>query len=44
MPERVRSAQNISRMCMVCGVDNRRGCTPRFYELDPVSFRRVHSA
>lgn len=34
MPERVRSAQNISRMCMVCGVENPAGLHARFYELD----------
>lgn len=34
MTERVRSAQNISRMCMVCGVENSAGLHARFYELD----------
>jgi uncharacterized protein (TIGR00369 family) len=31
---RVRSAQNVSRMCLVCGVDNVAGLGARFYELD----------
>jgi len=31
---RVRSAQNASRMCIVCGVDNPVGLGARFYELD----------
>jgi uncharacterized protein (TIGR00369 family) len=30
----VRSAQNVSRMCMVCGVDNTAGLGARFFELD----------
>jgi len=30
----VRGAQNISRMCMVCGVDNEAGLKSRFLELD----------
>jgi acyl-coenzyme A thioesterase PaaI-like protein len=32
---RVVAAQNISRMCLVCGVDNVAGLHARFYELAP---------
>lgn len=31
---RVKSAQNVSRMCLVCGVDNPVGLSARFFELD----------
>lgn len=34
MPERIRAAQNVSRMCMVCGVENSAGLHARFYELE----------
>jgi acyl-coenzyme A thioesterase PaaI-like protein len=34
-PRRVDGAQNISRMCLVCGVDNPFGLRARFYELAP---------
>lgn len=34
MAERVRRAQNISRMCMVCGTDNPAGLQAHFYELE----------
>jgi uncharacterized protein (TIGR00369 family) len=34
MDHRVLAAQNISRMCMVCGTDNPAGLHARFYELD----------
>jgi len=34
MPHTVRNAQNISRMCMVCGTENTAGLHARFYELD----------
>jgi uncharacterized protein (TIGR00369 family) len=31
---RVRSAQNVSRMCMVCGTENSAGLHARFFELE----------
>jgi uncharacterized protein (TIGR00369 family) len=31
---RVIAAQNVSRMCMVCGTENRSGLKARFYQLD----------
>jgi acyl-coenzyme A thioesterase PaaI-like protein len=31
---RVRAAQNVSRMCLVCGTDNVAGLKARFYELE----------
>ena len=34
MTTRVVSAQNVSRMCLVCGVDNRFGLGARFLELE----------
>lgn len=34
MEHSVRGAQNISRMCMVCGVDNQAGLHSRFFELE----------
>ena len=34
MPLRVLAAQNVSRMCMVCGVENAAGLHARFFELD----------
>lgn len=34
MAPRVVSAQNISRMCMVCGTENTSGLHARFFELD----------
>ncbi len=34
MTPRVRRAQNVSRMCLVCGVENVSGLHARFYELD----------
>lgn len=34
MEHRVRAAQNISRMCMVCGAENDAGLKARFLELD----------
>lgn len=34
MSERILAAQNISRMCMVCGVENSTGLHARFYELE----------
>ncbi|MBN2248528.1 MAG: PaaI family thioesterase [Coriobacteriia bacterium] len=34
MAPEVRGAQNISRMCMVCGTENTAGLHARFYELD----------
>jgi acyl-coenzyme A thioesterase PaaI-like protein len=33
MKRRVLAAQNISRMCLVCGTENRCGLKARFYEL-----------
>jgi len=30
----IRSAQNVSRMCLVCGVDNETGLKARFFVLD----------
>lgn len=33
MPKSVKRAQNISRMCMVCGLENAAGLHARFYEL-----------
>lgn len=32
---RTLAAQNISRMCLVCGAENAAGLQARFYELDP---------
>ncbi len=34
MKHRVASAQNVSRMCMVCGVENTSSLGARFFELD----------
>ena len=34
MADRVIAAQNISRMCMVCGTDNEAGLHARFFELE----------
>ena len=34
MKRKVLAAQNISRMCLVCGTENRAGLRARFYELD----------
>jgi acyl-coenzyme A thioesterase PaaI-like protein len=34
MKRQVLAAQNISRMCLVCGSENRAGLKARFYELD----------
>ena len=34
MERKVRAAQNVSRMCMVCGRDNPTSLKARFYELD----------
>lgn len=34
MAPSVRSAQNVSRMCMVCGIENAAGLHARFFELD----------
>ncbi len=34
MAPEVRAAQNISRMCMVCGTENAAGLHARFFELD----------
>jgi acyl-coenzyme A thioesterase PaaI-like protein len=34
MKRKVLAAQNISRMCLVCGTQNRAGLKARFYELD----------
>jgi acyl-coenzyme A thioesterase PaaI-like protein len=34
MKRRVLAAQNISRMCLVCGTDNEAGLHGRFYQLD----------
>jgi uncharacterized protein (TIGR00369 family) len=34
MSRNVRAAQNVSRMCLVCGVENRAGFKARFLELD----------
>lgn len=35
MPKRkVRGAQNVSRMCLVCGVDNPAGLSARFFEVE----------
>jgi uncharacterized protein (TIGR00369 family) len=34
MPRKVLGVQNVSRMCLVCGVDNVSGLGARFYELD----------
>jgi uncharacterized protein (TIGR00369 family) len=34
MSERVRAAQNVSRMCLVCGVENTAGLKARFFELE----------
>ncbi len=34
MRRKVLSTQNVSRMCLVCGLENRAGLRARFYELD----------
>lgn len=34
MNRRVRAAQNVSRMCLVCGIENVAGLQARFFELD----------
>ena len=34
MKRRVRAAQNVSRMCLVCGTENSTGLKARFFELD----------
>ncbi len=34
MKRAVRKAQNVSRMCMVCGVENRLGLRAHFYEVE----------
>lgn len=34
MTASVRAAQNVSRMCMVCGLENTAGLHARFFELD----------
>lgn len=34
MTSSVRAAQNVSRMCMVCGLENSAGLHARFFELD----------
>jgi len=34
MAPQVRAAQNVSRMCMVCGIENAAGLHARFFELD----------
>ncbi len=34
MSQEVRAAQNVSRMCMVCGTENGSGLHARFFELD----------
>jgi uncharacterized protein (TIGR00369 family) len=34
MKRKVLAAQNVSRMCLVCGTENRAGLKARFYELD----------
>jgi uncharacterized protein (TIGR00369 family) len=34
MKRRVRAAQNVSRMCLVCGIENPAGLKARFYELE----------
>ena len=34
MKRRVLAAQNVSRMCLVCGTDNAAGLKARFYELE----------
>ncbi len=34
MMRKVRSAQNVSRMCLVCGVENAAGFKARFFELE----------
>lgn len=34
MSRKVRAAQNVSRMCLVCGVENTAGFKARFFELD----------
>jgi acyl-coenzyme A thioesterase PaaI-like protein len=34
MKRKVRAAQNVSRMCLVCGVENTAGLQARFFELD----------
>lgn len=34
MEREVLAAQNVSRMCLVCGVENRSGLKGRFYELE----------
>jgi uncharacterized protein (TIGR00369 family) len=34
MAPKIVAAQNVSRMCMVCGVDNAAGLRARFFELD----------
>jgi uncharacterized protein (TIGR00369 family) len=31
---KVRSSQNVSRMCLVCGIENPAGLAARFYEVD----------
>lgn len=34
MKQKIRAAQNVSRMCLVCGVENELGLKGRFYELE----------
>ena len=34
MNRKVRAAQNVSRMCLVCGIENVAGLQARFFELD----------
>ena len=34
MTRQVRAAQNVSRMCMVCGVENTAGLGARFFEIE----------
>lgn len=44
MSARVKAAQNVSRMCMVCGVENSAGLHARFFELDSGELAGVFTA
>ena len=34
MIRKIRAAQNVSRMCLVCGMENTAGLKARFFEVD----------
>lgn len=43
MDRKIVGAQNVSRMCMVCGTDNRSGLNARFFELESGELAGVFS-